>query len=157
MLLQDAVHQEEAPPRQLRAVETSARLNSGEVVKLKEKKKELFSCPRRLAASVSGGSVGYKEGGVKQPSERGEHRAIHSLLLRTLWGGRSWAGCARANRIAEVEPRPWLITSLRRKAHFQLASCARARVPSALHAAQTQTAPSRSVAGGGPGCGLWKS
>lgn len=39
MLLQDAVHQEEAPPRQLRAVETSARLNSGEIVKLKEEKK----------------------------------------------------------------------------------------------------------------------
>lgn len=39
MLLQDAVHQEEAPPRQLRAVETSARLNSEEIVKLKEKKK----------------------------------------------------------------------------------------------------------------------
>lgn len=55
------------------------------------------------------------------------------VLLRTLWGERSWTCCARANRIAEVEPT--LITSLR-KAHFQFPG-PKSKHPAPL-AAQTQ-------------------
>lgn len=60
-----------------------------------------------------------KEGSTESPN----------LLLRTLRGGRSWVCCAHANRIAEVELR--LITSLRRKAHFQF-PVPKCSVPSVL-------------------------
>lgn len=61
----------------VRGVETLATLNSGEIVKLKQTKKRNCSVvPGGWLQAVSGGSVGSKEGRVRQPSERVEYREL---------------------------------------------------------------------------------